>query len=158
MSEYKFICKDGEVMLREPDIMKWRHVFSGLNLDDELNRISLESALHPWMLKKSWFFQLSGYLAKIEKGDRPMAYEKNGQGVLFKNTKTKDTQPDYRGNIEFKGGIPYELSAWIKTAKNGSKYLSLSVGDVAKDRPARLPEHPKDNASSGSPEFDDVPF
>lgn len=81
-----------------------------------------------------------------------MAYENNGKGVLFKNNrKEKDTHPDYTGNIEFKGGVPYQLSAWLKKGKSGNTYLSLSVGDVKTDsRPVPLPKHPDGD--------DEIPF
>lgn len=159
MSDYNFICKDGStVRLLEKDVMKWRHVFSGLNVDEELNKISMSSVIRPWMDHNNWFYQLSGYLHKIEKGEVKMAYENNGKGVLFKNNrKEKDTHPDYKGNIEFKGGVPYELSAWLKKDKNGNTYMSLSVGDVKTDsRPAPLPKH--ENTTSQASTTDDVPW
>lgn len=55
-----------------------------------------------------------------------MAYElRDGQGSMFKNKKTKDSQPDYAGEFKLDGKM-YRLSAWIKEGKNG-KYMSLSV-------------------------------
>lgn len=54
-----------------------------------------------------------------------MSYElKDGQGSLFKNNKTKDTQPDYTGEVKINNKV-YRLSAWIKEGKNG-KFMSLS--------------------------------
>ena len=61
-----------------------------------------------------------------------MSYElKDGQGSLFKNNKTKDTQPDYTGEIKIEGKV-YRLSAWIKEGKNG-KFMSLSCQESKKD-------------------------
>jgi uncharacterized protein (DUF736 family) len=57
-----------------------------------------------------------------------MAYEqKEGSGALFKNQeKQSDNHPDYRGNIRINGQDMW-LSAWIKTSKSGTKYMSLSA-------------------------------
>ena len=55
-----------------------------------------------------------------------MSYEyKEGSGSLFKNKKTKDTQPDMQGECKI-GGKIYRISAWTKEGKAG-KWLSLSV-------------------------------
>jgi len=54
-------------------------------------------------------------------------YDNNNQGAIFKNDKKEnENQPDYRGSINT-DGTDYWLSAWIKTAKSGVKYMSLSV-------------------------------
>lgn len=57
-----------------------------------------------------------------------MAYEqKDGQGSLFKNDdRQSERHPDYRGSIRI-NGQDYWLSSWIKTAKSGQKYMSLSA-------------------------------
>jgi uncharacterized protein (DUF736 family) len=57
-----------------------------------------------------------------------MSYEaKPNTGTLWKNDrKEKDTQPDYRGDLDV-DGRKLEISAWIKTKKDGSKFMSLSV-------------------------------
>lgn len=155
---FVFKCIDGEGILSEKDYSMWKWVFSDLDLDAELNRISFACIRKPWMTKKGWFFELSKILHKIEKGETTMAYENNGKGVLFKNNrKEKDTHPDYQGNIEFKGGVPYKLSAWLKKDKNGNTYMSLSVGDVADSRPAPLPKH-EETKPAQTDGFDDVPW
>lgn len=57
---------------------------------------------------------------------------KEGQGVVFKNTKKQsDKSPDYSGSINI-GGKEIKFSGWIKTAKTGTKYISLAV---VKDKP-----------------------
>lgn len=155
MSEFNFICEDGSmVRLLEKDIEKWRHVFSGLSLEEELNKISLNSVIRPWMNRKSWFYQLSGYLHKLEKGEvKKMAFEhKDGQGSLFKNDKKTGNQPDYRGTATIDGRAK-RISAWIKDGKNG-KFLSLSIqDDVPRNEP--LPETETTPSTSA---YDDVPF
>lgn len=56
-----------------------------------------------------------------------MSYSNENRGVLFKNDdKQSDRSADYRGNINV-GGQEFWLSAWIKTSKKGSKFMSLSV-------------------------------
>ena len=51
---------------------------------------------------------------------------KDGTGSLFKNDrKEKETQPDYTGKIKI-NGEEMQLSAWIKTSKKGTKFMSLS--------------------------------
>ena len=50
---------------------------------------------------------------------------KNNSGSLFKNNKTKETQPDYRGKVKV-NNIEMEVSLWIKESQSGSKYFSAS--------------------------------
>lgn len=50
---------------------------------------------------------------------------KNNSGSLFKNNKTKDTQPDYRGKVKV-NNIEMEVSLWIKESQSGTKYFSAS--------------------------------
>lgn len=38
---------------------------------------------------------------------------KNNAGAIFKNNKTKETQPDYRGKVKV-NNIEMEVSLWIK--------------------------------------------
>ena len=56
-----------------------------------------------------------------------MSYDDTDKGALFKNAEKKtDKHPDYRGNLNV-GGVEYFISAWLKTSKAGTKYMSLSV-------------------------------
>ena len=57
-----------------------------------------------------------------------MAYEmKDNTGSLFKNDrKETDTHPDYKGTALI-GGVEHWLDAWINTAKDGTKYMSLKM-------------------------------
>lgn len=64
-----------------------------------------------------------------------MNYNNTNTGALFSNKKTKDTQPDYKGKINF-NGMDYELAGWIKTSENAGKYLQLKVSEpFKKDEP-----------------------
>lgn len=57
-----------------------------------------------------------------------MAYEKDNEGVLFRNDrKENDNHPDYKGNMMV-NGVDHWLSAWINEAKqSGKKYMKLSL-------------------------------
>lgn len=77
-----------------------------------------------------------------------MAFEqKDGSGALFRNEdKAAETHADYKGSIRI-AGQEYWLSAWLKTSKNGKKYMSLSTqpklardirGAVAHKEPAKF--------------------
>ena len=56
-----------------------------------------------------------------------LAYEqKPNTGSLFKNDrKESDSHPDYKGSALIDGLGDCWLDAWINTAKDGSKYMSL---------------------------------
>jgi uncharacterized protein (DUF736 family) len=58
-----------------------------------------------------------------------MAYEqKPNTGSLFKNDrKETDSHPDYKGSALIDGLGECWLDAWINTAKDGSKYMSLKL-------------------------------
>jgi hypothetical protein len=73
-----------------------------------------------------------------------MAYEqKPNTGSLFKNDrKEADTHPDYKGSALIDGLGDCWLDAWINTAKDGTKYMSLKI----KPKDARAPD-----GSQGAP-------
>lgn len=58
-----------------------------------------------------------------------MAYEqKPNTGSLFKNDrKETESHPDYKGSALIDGLGDCWLDAWINTAKDGSKYMSLKL-------------------------------
>ena len=61
-------------------------------------------------------------------------YDDTNRGVLFKNKyKEKDSQPDYKGDINV-DGKELEIAAWIKTSKAGNKFMSLSVSEPYEER------------------------
>ena len=51
---------------------------------------------------------------------------KNNQGVLFKNEKTKDTHPDFTGELNVDGKT-MRIALWKKTSSKGTVYLSVQV-------------------------------
>lgn len=84
-------------------------------------------------------------------------YDNTNRGGLWKNDrKEKESQPDYTGNINV-AGREFRLSAWIKTAKDGKKFMSLSV---------KPKEEKSELAPKGEPDFvqrrgvmdDEIPF
>ena len=64
-------------------------------------------------------------------------------GSLFKNDrKEQDNHPDYRGDCLI-NGVAYWASGWIKTTRNGDKFLSMAYTRKAdKDQPSALPPTP----------------
>lgn len=88
-----------------------------------------------------------------------MAFDNTNRGVLFKNDKTHDAQPDYRGSVDV-AGVQYWFSGWIKTAgpnaKNpGAKFLSVSVEEKEAKHTKPPPEPKSYNAYDMD---DDIPF
>ena len=62
-------------------------------------------------------------------------YDNTNSGALFRNEDKDEEHPnwsDYQGSLNV-DGREYYLNAWLKTAKSGKKYMSLSV--QAKGRP-----------------------
>lgn len=56
-----------------------------------------------------------------------MAFEhRPGSFMLFKNKKTADNQPDYKGDGMALDGTLIEVSAWIKDGMNG-KFMSCKM-------------------------------
>jgi len=51
-------------------------------------------------------------------------YDNTNSFALFKNDKTKDSQPDYTGNITLEGGKEMRMACWIRESKSGLKFLS----------------------------------
>ena len=59
--------------------------------------------------------------------DKPAApANEPGSAVLFKNTyKSNESQPDFTGTHNVSPDESYKISAWKRTAKNGSHYLLI---------------------------------
>lgn len=96
-----------------------------------------------------------------------MAYEQNpNSGSLFRNEKKNaPNQPDYEGNALI-GGKTYRIAAWLKTSKNGIKYMSLAFNEpqpVQQTAPAPAPTPrpapaPAPASQGLEPLPDDLPF
>jgi hypothetical protein len=63
-----------------------------------------------------------------------------GHGALFRNLKKEsERHPDYRGDVTV-NGTKYALAAWLKTDKNGHKYMSLALSEIPDQQQHRQPE------------------
>ena len=77
---------------------------------------------------------------------------KENTGAIFKNNfKSKETQPDYRGEINV-DGKDHSIALWFKKAKNEKEtpYFSVSIGE-----PYRPDVQSQDNSAPPPPS--DVP-
>lgn len=86
-------------------------------------------------------------------------------GVLFKNKKDKDSQPDYTGTVELADGTK-RLAAWVKKSQNGTAYMSIQISDM-QPRQESAPTQPAANnnqAQNAQPagnvggSYGDMPF
>lgn len=75
--------------------------------------------------------------------------QKPNTGTLFKNDKGSEKAPGYKGTINVEGK-EYEIAAWVKESKTGSKFFSLKIQEPYK-ADKQVEEKPTD--------FDDsIPF
>ena len=58
--------------------------------------------------------------------------QKEGQGVIFKNSKTKETQPDYTGKAMIHGKM-VDVALWVKEGQKG-KFFSVSIKDKTESK------------------------
>ena len=89
-----------------------------------------------------------------------MNFDNTNSGALFKNDKDgKESRPDYKGTLNV-NGTDYWISAWLKSSKSGSKYMSLSVQPKqAKDIPGAVAHKEQERPTSNNVDFDDdIPF
>ncbi len=78
-------------------------------------------------------------------------YDNTNSGTFFVNDrKEKETHPDYNGKINVEG-TEYYLKGWKKTAKSGTKFLSLAVNPVD----GKAGSAPRQQTA---PTTDDAPF
>ncbi len=64
-------------------------------------------------------------------------FDNTNRGSLFKNDKkTTEQMPDYKGQINV-NGEEFWINAWLKTSKQGTKFMSLSI--TPKDRQVSEP-------------------
>jgi uncharacterized protein (DUF736 family) len=87
-----------------------------------------------------------------------MAYEqRDNSGSLFKNDrKEKENQPDYTGT-GMCGGEEIRISAWLKTAKSGKKFLSMSFQPKVEDHQNEKPKRQVGGMSDAAMD-DEIPF
>lgn len=75
---------------------------------------------------------------------------KDMTGSLFKNEdKQEETHADYNGSIVVHGEH-FWLNAWIKTAKNGQKYMGLSIKPKQQQGQGRSAPAPQGNDQRGT--------
>ena len=183
-----FRCIDGEVTLNERDHERWKYVFSGLDLDNALRYISENSYRKPWMRKRGWFHQLSGYLAKLEKegpkGDRTMSdiiitnekyrrgFKLDAYGDIYslvaareytdKSGETKEAMewafPQDKDRNPREKAIPVKIE--LGTKDQAIKHLRDVLEQLGAELPGpeRLPESSDGNRESSDPEYDDIPW
>lgn len=85
-------------------------------------------------------------------------YDNTDRGVLFKNDKkSHENQPDYTGNLNVQG-VEFYLSAWLKTAESGRKYMSLAVTPRDDKQPKKRDKFEAVKAGSNRDDLSDVPF
>ena len=78
---------------------------------------------------------------------------KAGNGAIFKNENKKtETHPDYNGTATLENGEIVDLALWVKTAKTGKKFFSLTIKAVKAD-----PAEPTTAAAAATGD-DDLPF
>lgn len=84
-----------------------------------------------------------------------MAFEQNdNSGSLFKNDrKTESNHPDYTGTAKI-GGVEFWMSAWLKEANSGKKFMSFSFKPkLLKDQVSKEPKKSLDHDLD-----DEIPF
>ena len=82
-------------------------------------------------------------------------YDNNMKGVLFKNDKTKDTQPDATGSIVI-NNVEYGMSAWNNTSKGGKEYQSIKV--TTQEEMAEFKKKKDDPISNPEKLDEEIPF
>ena len=82
-----------------------------------------------------------------------MEYDSTNTGVLFKNDSQNERAPSYKGKINV-DGKDYELAAWIRESKAGTKFMSLKVQEPFKKE--EKPKPTKQEFMAGLD--DDVPW
>ena len=85
-------------------------------------------------------------------------FDNTNRGAMFKNDKEgNEKRPDYTGSLNVEG-TEYKLSAWIREAKSGSKFMSIAC-DKKEAKPAAKPAPRRNSDVSGfDPDTDEIPF
>lgn len=91
-------------------------------------------------------------------------FDNTNTGALFKNDKQgNEKRPDYKGSLNV-NGEEFTIAAWLKTSKQGQKYMSLKVEakDEQRQAPPRQDAHNQAKANAYQPQEDDedseIPF
>lgn len=79
---------------------------------------------------------------------------KNNQGILFQNKKEKDSQPDFRGEVNVDGEI-YQIALWKKKSKNDNVYLSVRV-EPKRESEVKAYNEPKEEHKENFTTYDDL--
>lgn len=58
-----------------------------------------------------------------------MANKPNNGALFVNDRKTTERQPDYTGTINV-NGVEMAISGWSKTARSGTKYVSLAISPL----------------------------
>lgn len=82
---------------------------------------------------------------------------KTNQGVLFKNEKTKETQPDYNGEINVDGKT-MRIALWRKQSSKGTVYLSIQVSEPREEHKEHETEQKREPQTVGDVLDDIIPF
>jgi hypothetical protein len=81
-------------------------------------------------------------------------YDDTNRGALFKNNrKTEEKHADYSGALNV-NGTDHWISAWLRTDKNGNKFMSLSV--KRKDGTAARPDQAAEFKAAVKKNFPDA--
>ena len=86
-------------------------------------------------------------------------FDNTNRGALFKNgRKTDEKHADYNGSINV-NGVDHWINAWLKTGKDGTKFMSLSVKrkDSTAERPADFVKKAQE-VFPGAELDDEIPF
>ncbi len=84
-------------------------------------------------------------------------YSNEMRGALFKNEdKKSEKHPDYKGQCEV-DGVECWVSAWIKTADSGRKYMSLSFEKKQKQQEQK-PKKQEQTKTGFDDMDDDIPW
>ncbi len=81
---------------------------------------------------------------------------KNNSGAIFKNNKTKETQPDYRGKVKV-NNVEMEISLWFKESQKGTKYFSAAFQEPFK-KDTETKTYPNETKYTPKIEDDGLPF
>jgi uncharacterized protein (DUF736 family) len=86
-----------------------------------------------------------------------MAEQSKDRLVLFRNEKkTKDNQPDMRGEFTL-AGIEFEYALWKQTSKKGNEFYSGPITKKEEQETRYTPTPPSKEGQEVTSE-DDIPF